>query len=213
MITIAIIDKYPITRAGLEALIRNSLGEITIIEFNNFNHFNEFNANNNTDFLIVGNTGESVNNQCDLIMGFKLKNVLSKVIIYDEFPDFSKVSTYFKFGINAFLTKQLDDGELLKCFSEVESGRNYINNEILEVLLPKLMLYPSRNTVKMLTHREFEIANLLVDGETVSTIAKKLQLKISTISTFKRSLFNKLKINNVIDLEYSLRKLVDGHII
>ena len=56
------------------------------------------------------------------------------------------------------------------------------------------------NPLENLSNREFEIAKLLVDGEGNLEISNKLDLKMSTVSTYKNRIFEKLKVNSVIAL-------------
>lgn len=105
--------------------------------------------------------------------------------------------------------------ELLKCISEVESEKNYVSNEIMEILIPKWISTgkdTASNNHITLTHREFEIATFLIDGASVSEISKKLQRKTSTISTIKKNLFRKLQIQNLVDLKDSLEKSMNRQI-
>lgn len=61
------------------------------------------------------------------------------------------------------------------------------------------------HAIEILSKREFEIVEHLLDGWKTGEIAKKLSLKSNTISTFKKSIFLKLKVESVIDL-YKLLK-------
>jgi DNA-binding NarL/FixJ family response regulator len=209
METIAIIDKHPIVRAGLDVFLKNNFNEVSILEFESFYHFNKTSFNNYPDLFIVGNTVELPSTQCKFIMALSVENHPAKVIIYDEDPDFLKVSLYFKSGVTGYLTKQSDMDELLKCIRDVQNGKNHLSNEVLEVLLSK-WVSPGNESARQnqitLTHREFEIANFLISGCSVSQISKKLQRKASTISTIKKSLFRKLKITTLVDLKDSLQK-------
>ncbi|WP_254412692.1 response regulator transcription factor [Dyadobacter diqingensis] len=215
METIAIIDKHPIVRAGLDIFIKTNFNEVSIHEFESFYHFNKAGFKDYPDLFIVGNTVELPSTQCKFIMELQLENHPPKFIIYDEDPDFLKVSLYFKSGVTGYLTKQSDMDELLKCIRDVQNEKNYISNEVLDVLLPKWVSPGDDSAPKneiTLTHREFEIANFLINGCSVSQISKKLQRKASTISTIKKSLFRKLKITTLVDLKDSLQKSIHRQI-
>jgi DNA-binding NarL/FixJ family response regulator len=51
-----------------------------------------------------------------------------------------------------------------------------------------------------LSNREIDVCNLLIIGNSTTDIAKALNLKCNTISTIKKSIFNKTKTNNLIEL-------------
>jgi DNA-binding NarL/FixJ family response regulator len=56
-----------------------------------------------------------------------------------------------------------------------------------------------------LSKREHDVCNLLIIGNSTTVIAKSLNLKCNTVSTIKKSIFNKTKTNNLIEL-YELYK-------
>ncbi|MBE9460579.1 LuxR C-terminal-related transcriptional regulator [Dyadobacter subterraneus] len=206
MKTIAVIDKHPIVRAGLEIFIKNNFSKISIEEFESFYHFNKV-CDKTPDLFIVGNMIELPSKQCEFIIKLKEKNSAAKVIIYDENPDVFKVLLFFKSGVNGYLSKGSDISDLLECILDVQNGKNYVSNDVLELLLPKWVSTaqdPSdRNQIK-LTPREFEIANFLISGFTVEKISKEIQRQATTIYAIKKKLFNKLNISNLVDLKDAL---------
>ncbi|XLD64051.1 helix-turn-helix transcriptional regulator [Lacibacter sp. MH-610] len=56
------------------------------------------------------------------------------------------------------------------------------------------------NPFERLTAREMEIANLLINGKSVSEIGEQLHLSVSTVGTHKARLFDKLGIENLAQL-------------
>jgi two-component system invasion response regulator UvrY len=215
MKTIAVIDKHPVVRAGLEIFIQNNFSDVTIIEFDSFHHFNKDSIDDLPELFIVGSTIELPSNQCKIITKLKNKSRLIKIIIYDDNPDFLKISQYFKSGVTGYLTKRSDMTDLYKCISEVQNEKSYISDEIMEILLPRWLSPvedPSFKNKITLTNREFEIAGYLINGDTISEISKKIQREISTIRTIKKNLFHKLKITNLVDLKDSLQKSIDSYL-
>lgn len=53
---------------------------------------------------------------------------------------------------------------------------------------------------KLLSIREFEIGLMLINGETVSSISKKKNIALSTVSTYKKRIFDKTKVSNIIEM-------------
>ncbi len=51
-----------------------------------------------------------------------------------------------------------------------------------------------------LSKREKEIMQLLLSGENNKSISKKLELKSNTVSTYKKLIFYKIGVDNLIDL-------------
>lgn len=51
-----------------------------------------------------------------------------------------------------------------------------------------------------LSSRETEVCNLLLTGNCTNKIAELLNIKCNTVSTIKKSIFNKTKTANLIEL-------------
>ncbi|OYU80314.1 MAG: hypothetical protein CFE23_09610 [Flavobacterium sp. BFFFF1] len=52
----------------------------------------------------------------------------------------------------------------------------------------------------LLSDREIEIGMMLVRGETIATISQKKNLAASTVSTYKKRIFEKTNVKNVIEM-------------
>ncbi len=57
-----------------------------------------------------------------------------------------------------------------------------------------------KKNITKLSDREFDVFKLLIDGFKTSEIARKLDLKTNTISTYKRIILFKTGVNNTIEL-------------
>ena len=53
---------------------------------------------------------------------------------------------------------------------------------------------------QILTKRETEITDLLIKGYTTGEISSHLNIKSNTVSTIKKNIFLKLKVDSVIEL-------------
>ena len=51
-----------------------------------------------------------------------------------------------------------------------------------------------------LSKREKEILELLIKGESNKSISQKLELKSNTVSTYKKLIYYKIGVDNLIDL-------------
>ena len=56
------------------------------------------------------------------------------------------------------------------------------------------------NPFERLSHREFEIIHLFLEGKSISEISKNLNIKPSTVGTYKSRIFEKLTISNLFEL-------------
>ena len=56
------------------------------------------------------------------------------------------------------------------------------------------------NKFETLSKREKEIVELLINGESNKSISQKLEIKSNTVSTYKKLIYYKIGVDNLIDL-------------
>jgi DNA-binding NarL/FixJ family response regulator len=57
------------------------------------------------------------------------------------------------------------------------------------------------NPLLSLSDRELSVLNRLLKGETVKEISQQLDIKATTVATYKARIFEKLSVSNIIDLQ------------
>lgn len=98
-------------------------------------------------------------------------------------------------GALGYLLKNASKEELLEAIEAVNKGQKYFSGEVVETL--KL----SQNIVApILTRREKEVLELIVDGMTNNEIAEKLFVSVTTISSHRKNLLTKLAAKNTAAL-------------
>ncbi|WP_377105530.1 LuxR C-terminal-related transcriptional regulator, partial [Propionicimonas sp. T2.31MG-18] len=100
---------------------------------------------------------------------------------------------YLQAGADGFVSKIKDEKLLLTMIRKMLSeGKFFKKEEINEVLIT--------NNFSELSASEQRVMYLLIQGKYTKEIASDLNLKVSTISTYKSRIFEKLNVGNVIDL-------------
>lgn len=204
-IYVNIIDYDSIIRAGFKSILKNKFNNIDINESENIPTYSETkNDNVSTVYiLVVKNTPilevEEKINSC------KELNPNSVIILCDEIKNLQNISTYIKLGVNGFISPKTNANHLIKCFRHVLEGKRYLDDDFQETIISDLFENKwnnqnLKNKFHSLTDKEKEIAKLLIEGYKISWIANKLGKQNSTVSTVKRKIFQKLKVENIIKL-------------
>ena len=129
------------------------------------------------------------------------------VIILSIYPEGLYAIRVLKAGASGYLNKNSAPNELIKAIERVSLGRKYITSEIAEKLL---IQKDDRPPHEILTNREFEIFKLLAIGKSVSQIAETLSLALTTISTHRSHIMEKLGLSSNAELA---RYAIAHHII
>lgn len=104
---------------------------------------------------------------------------------------------YIEEGANGFLNKQSDPENFVKAVEALFKDGQYYTPEILSELLKG---NKKRKAIENLSERELQVFNLLAKGNGNLEIANALDIEESTVGTYKRRVYQKLKITNLVEL-------------
>ncbi|PIQ19529.1 MAG: DNA-binding response regulator [Flavobacteriaceae bacterium CG18_big_fil_WC_8_21_14_2_50_34_36] len=103
-----------------------------------------------------------------------------------------------KAGAAGYMNKNAAPYELIAAIHRIKGGRKYITSELAEKLL--LQIDKSKNPHELLTNREMEIFKLLAYGKTLTQIADSFSLALTTISTHRSRIMEKLDLSTNSEL-------------
>ncbi len=128
-----------------------------------------------------------------------------KIIGMTSFDEDETIVEMLQTGMHGILLKRntgLD--EVNQCILEVVSGRKYYTPEI-QALLNNNGYNLTKPVVKF-TGRELEVLQLICEGDVSKKIAEKLQLKDSTIESYRKEMLAKTATKNSAQLvSYAMR--------
>ncbi len=109
-------------------------------------------------------------------------------------------------GISGFIFKSGNKDELLKGLSRLRSNDRYFCREISQMLLKDFQDL-NQDKDELLTYRERQILELLVDGETNQKIASVLRISENTVKTHRRNMMEKFGARNLLGMvRYAFEK-------
>jgi len=130
MITIALIDKFPMLRKGVEHLLRDQFYGVTILESSTISTFFKSYPSQHPDLIIMGiSQNNSAAKNISFIKLIKKRRVLAPLVVYDELPDFPMVLHYLNAGVNGYISKRSTINELRECLKIVLRGERYVSSE------------------------------------------------------------------------------------
>ena len=187
---ILLADDHAIIRNGLEFLIKMLEFPITFFYASNKKElFLELNQNP-IDLLILDLNFEEGNS---LIWLQEIKTNFSKVkiIIFTSFDEAVYKNRVFSLGESAFVSK----------LSNPEEIKNTVEKILLEEKTEVQVDNSKTSSVlSVLSNREMEIALLLIKGYGNLEISNELNIKSTTISTYKQRIQEKLKLSSLPEL-------------
>lgn len=207
MLSVGLIDKFPVIATGLNAILRDKFEGVTIHTQNNFEDFHQIFKNENLDVIVLSFSERTIDLKFHIIRKCITLFPAVPIILLGEKLTTSEVVSILKAGAKGYVPKQDNLSEIVDCIDAVSKGRHYVNSSIGEEMLNELFVEKKAEPVKFtqLTEKQSSIAKFLSNGMGTSKIAKTLNLKPSTVSTVKAVIFRKMKVNNVIELSNVVR--------
>ncbi len=126
----------------------------------------------------------------------------TKILVFSSCSESIYAQKYLKAGANGYLSKNNDEQEIKNAIRLVLTKGRYVSAHLTHLLLENV---EPRNTgasslLNFLSNREIQVGILLTRGMGILEIANRLDISMSTVSTYKARLFEKLKVQNLAEL-------------
>ena len=134
----------------------------------------------------------------------------TKIIALSMHAEKQFVTGILSAGASGYLTKNCSSDELVNAIRSVAANKKYLSPDIAGVVIEESLSHspktdPSASSI--LTMREREVLQLIVEGNTVKQIAERLYLSIKTIHTHRNQIMQKLNMNSTAELtKFAIRE-------
>src|SRR5579859_3309283 len=133
------------------------------------------------------------------------------IVILSMHSDEGYVLRALKAGAKAYLLKDSAEGDLIEAIKSVHEGKTFFSPEITKMLMEdyvrEIRTRGAEDSYDLLTPREREILQLLVELKSNKEIANVLNLSLYTVETHRRNLHEKLNLHSLPELIlYAVRK-------
>ena len=133
------------------------------------------------------------------------------IVILSMHSDEGYVLRALKAGAKGYLLKDSAEGDLIDAIQSVYEGKTFFSPEITKMLMEdyvrEIRTRGAADSYDLLTSREREILQLLVELKSNKEIASVLNLSLYTIETHRRNLHEKLNLHSLPELIlYAVRK-------
>lgn len=202
---ILIADDHGILRAGLKEILVRELQHVICGEAENAEQVLAQVRTQSWDLLILDITmpGRS---GLDIISDLKSPRPELRVLILSMHPEDQFAKRALKAGASGYLKKESAPQELIQAIRKILAGGRYVSAALAERLAADLSGDAHTQPHETLSPREFEILCMIGAGKTVSRIAEELHLGITTVSTHRARILEKLKMATTAELmRYALR--------
>jgi DNA-binding NarL/FixJ family response regulator len=192
-------DDHSLIRQGMEILIEEIGFDGEVFHASNLQKVLETVEMHQIEIVIIDALfpdGNSVN----IISQIKNIKPEIKILVFSGVDESTQSIKYINAGANGFLSKLSEENEIKEAVLKIHQTGKYISSITQGVLIDSLQNRNIINPLQRLTERELEIAEMYAKGFGNLEIANNLNVKQNTVSTIKKRIFDKLHIENIVDL-------------
>ena len=204
---IIIADDHRFIRLGLIQILKDEFPGIEIIETADGESLVKEVRQQDFD-LVISDLDMPGRNGLEALEQIKQIKPHLPVLILSIYADELYAIRVLRAGAAGYLNKNSAPYELVTAIQRIQLGRKYITPEVAERLLDQFD--STKKPHELLSNREFEIFHLLASGKTSSQIAEALSLAVTTISTHRNHILEKMRLTNNSEL---IRYAIAHHII
>jgi DNA-binding NarL/FixJ family response regulator len=196
MIKLAITDDQVIILNGLQKILADVKNIRITGVYNNGDELLDGIAKEQPDVLLLdiqmpGKSGTEL----AAIITKQYKNI--KIIALTNIDVVAQIKKILQQGVMGYLLKDASPETIINAIETVYGGEQYIQEQLRQLLLSSLS---ASNSKQIVTRREKEILQLIVDEFTNQEIADKLFLSLRTVENHRNNLLQKLEVKNTAGL-------------
>ena len=206
---ILVVEDHFLVRMSMKIVLQELYSQASIDESDSFDHAVARMRGNPYDLILLDI--ELPGGQGTAMVGrIRQFQPDTPILICSAADEQQNALAFIAAGANGFLSKTAEKSETIKAIMTVVKKSRYVSQAVQERLLDVATYGKQKRTrpfgIKSLSGREREITELLIAGKWVKEIAAHLDIQSNTVSTYKARIFEKLGVDNVVDLAAKIRQ-------
>jgi DNA-binding NarL/FixJ family response regulator len=210
MIRVLLADDHAIVRAGLKEILAET-GDITVA--GEAASGQEVLARIRGDDYDVAVLDMSMPGRSgiELIRQVKDEKPWVRILVLTMHSEQQYAVRALKAGASGYLTKESAPDQLVAAIRRIAAGGAFVSPETAEQLALDVNRAPGGPPHTLLSDREYQVFELIVNGKSVSDIGRQLSLSVKTISTHKTRILHKMGATSEAELvRYALEHKLLG---
>ncbi|MGX9985265.1 response regulator [Soonwooa purpurea] len=200
---VLIIDDHYVVRAGTSLILHSNIKNLEINQVSSYQEALAKVRASEYDLLLLDiDLPDTTNKKMISELKGLANNV--KILMYTSYTDNDIAIQYIREGADGFLNKMANEKEIVKAVNEMLTFGYYFPQQLVGIIAQQIK---KRNPIEKLSERELQIFNLLTEGNGNLEISSIMGIKATTISTYKKRIFEKLDVDNLFGLMQFKKKL------
>ncbi|MCL4303147.1 MAG: response regulator transcription factor [Anaerolineae bacterium] len=198
--TVFLVDDHAVLRDGLRLLLQMQPDIEVVGEAANGRDAVQGVARSRPDVVILDVIMPELNG-IEAARQILTDNPAVKIIILSMNSNSEHIFRAFEAGARGYLLKASAGSEVVEAVRAVYAGRRYLSQDISDTMIDEYVRQrksaEADNPLALLSPREMEVLQLIVEGHTYADIAERLALSPDTVKTYRSRIMQKLDINDL----------------
>ncbi len=200
MVRVFITDDHSLIREGFKKILKDEKDILIAGEAANAKDAMNFVLNNDLDILIL-DLNLPDKSGLDLLKELKALKPGLKILILSMHPEDRFAMRVLRAGASGYVTKDSAGEELVKAIRKVYHGGRYVSESLAEILAFEVQGGVAEKPIhEILSDREFQVLQMISSGKTLAEISDILSLAVTTVSTYRARVLEKLNLHSNADL-------------
>jgi two-component system invasion response regulator UvrY len=206
---ILIADDHAIVRGGLKELLVRELKDVILGEAGDAQQVLA-QIEGGVWHLVILDITMPGRSGLDLLADLKQRRPELPVLVLSMHPEDQYGKRVLKAGASGYMNKEAAPEDLVIAIRKILSGGVYVSTAFAEKLASDLSRGDGRPPHELLSVREFEVLRMLASGKGITQIAEELHLGVTTISTYRARILEKMRMASTSEL---MRYAIDNRLI
>jgi two-component system, NarL family, invasion response regulator UvrY len=199
MLRVLVVDDFPLFRRGVRDLLDEGFKDVKIGEACDAYEMLKLLRLKPWDVAILDISMPRMNG-LDALKQVKQEFPHLPVLILSMYPEEQYAIRTIKAGADGYLTKSSAPEELVNAIKKVHGGGKYVSPSLGEALALTVKPGTQKDPHELLSDREYQVLCLIGSGKTVGEIADKTNLSVTTISTYRARILDKMRMKTNAEL-------------
>ncbi|HPE46229.1 MAG TPA: response regulator transcription factor [Deltaproteobacteria bacterium] len=199
---VLIVEDHEIFRLGIRELINHEPDLAVCGEADDVESARTLIRKLRPDLVIIDITLKKSNGM-DLIKEISAHYKSMKTLVLSMHDELLYAERSLQAGAQGYIMKQETSRSIVKAIRHILAGNIYVSQEIMDNLLERVRT--GQDSLKKppmdnLSDRELEVLGMIGQGKSTGDIAANMNLSVSTISTYRERIKEKLNLKNAAEL-------------
>jgi two-component system response regulator NreC len=198
---VLIADDHAIVRAGLRALLKGEVGLELVGEASGGEEAIRLVESLHPDILILDMSMPDLDG-IQVTRRIQTTAPEVRILILTIYEDEALLREAIRAGAAGYILKHAAEEELISAINMVQVGDIYVHPKLVRSLLAAPQKHSPANpqTDELLTPRELDVLNCIVQGYTNRQIAEELTLSVRTVEGYRANMMEKLGLHSRAEL-------------